>query len=833
MPLEGSELTKEDRESQLYDDFEHFHQNKGETIHDYYVWFAKLINDMRNIKMTMSRMQLNSKFVNNMFPEWGRFVIAVKLNRGLMDSNYDQMYAYLKQHEAHANENKMMLDRFTQHTVDPLTLMSNGRQNRGQENNAWGTGAAGYGGAQNRVGNENLGQAGQIKCYNCNGRQDNTVDEDVDKQLAPTTQTMFMANLSSIDPVYDEASSSYDSDILSEATIRMLIANIMNNIIPYDQYVKDNVVSVVQISRFSDMHEAFNAAQRRIANLESANSHLKNMIQNDDHDELVEYVIGTCSNDFNKGDKQIASTPVTRKKQVTFMDPCETFTNNTPTHVKQQTMNKTNELVIPSTGVKGATTASESKPRRNTKKDRTLPAKSDVKKVEVHPRNNMYSVKRKNHVDSSISYKRTAHIKENHKSNCVTMPAVKSKVLAPVVQYSRKLEDSCQRILSSKSSFPLLQLGIKKHSCYVRDMDGVELIKGCTDRPLVFGFRLLKTYDGDHSRLMNFVKKFSGTVRFGNDHFYAIIGYGDYVIDIDGVELIKGSRGSTLYTISIEYMMKSSPICLLSKASKNKSWLWHRRLNHLNFSTINDLARKDLVRGLPRLKFEKDHLFSAFLRTPQQNNVVKRRNHTLVEAAKTMLIFSKAPMFLWAEAVATAFYTQNRSLIHTRHRKTPYELVHDKKPDLTFFRVFGALCYPTNDNDDLEKLQPTDDIGIFYRTRTYVSDAWIDKFRARTQSGSCSTLRTPVGIKSLQGVTAVQAGATTTMTAKLPILNLGEYDLWLMRIEQYFLMTDYFLWEVIKNGNKVLTKPVGSSEQPYEPTTAEEKLVLEIRNNYL
>nr|GEY35665.1 retrovirus-related Pol polyprotein from transposon TNT 1-94 [Tanacetum cinerariifolium] len=125
MLLEGSELTKEERESQLYNNFEHFRQHKGETIHDYYVWFAKLINDMRNIKMTMSKMQLNSKFVNNMLPKWGRFVTALKLNRRLRDSNYDQLYVYLKKHEAHANENKMMLDRFTQHTVDPLALMSN------------------------------------------------------------------------------------------------------------------------------------------------------------------------------------------------------------------------------------------------------------------------------------------------------------------------------------------------------------------------------------------------------------------------------------------------------------------------------------------------------------------------------------------------------------------------------------------------------------------------------------------------------------------------------------------------------------------------------------
>ncbi|GKA13624.1 retrovirus-related pol polyprotein from transposon TNT 1-94 [Tanacetum coccineum] len=82
-------------------------------------------------------------------------------------------------------------------------------------------------------------------------------------------------------------------------------------------------------------------------------------------------------------------------------------------------------------------------------------------------------------------------------------------------------------------------------------------------------------------------------------------------------------------------------------------------------------------------------------------------------AARSMLIFSIRHEFLWAEAVATACYTQNRSLIHTRHDKTPYELVHNKKPDLTFFWVFGALCYPTNDSEDLGKLQPTADIGIF------------------------------------------------------------------------------------------------------------------------
>nr|GEZ57368.1 retrovirus-related Pol polyprotein from transposon TNT 1-94 [Tanacetum cinerariifolium] len=100
-------------------------------------------------------------------------------------------------------------------------------------------------------------------------------------------------------------------------------------------------------------------------------------------------------------------------------------------------------------------------------------------------------------------------------------------------------------------------------------------------------------------------------------------------------------------------------------------------------------------------------------RTPQQNDNVERRNRMLVEAAQIILIFSKAPMFLWAKVVATACYTLNVSLIHTLHNKTPYELVHNKKPDLTFLIVFGALCYLTNDSEDLGKLQPTADIEIF------------------------------------------------------------------------------------------------------------------------
>ncbi|GJW89382.1 retrovirus-related pol polyprotein from transposon TNT 1-94 [Tanacetum coccineum] len=93
---------------------------------------------------------------------------------------------------------------------------------------------------------------------------------------------------------------------------------------------------------------------------------------------------------------------------------------------------------------------------------------------------------------------------------------------------------------------------------------------------------------------------------------------------------------------------------------------------------------------------------TSFARSPQQNGVIERRNRTLIEAARTMLIYAKAPLFLWAEAVATTCYTQNRSIVRLHHGKTPYELLHDKLPDLSFFHVFGALCYPTNDSENLD-----------------------------------------------------------------------------------------------------------------------------------
>nr|GEY79879.1 retrovirus-related Pol polyprotein from transposon TNT 1-94 [Tanacetum cinerariifolium] len=149
--------------------------------------------------------------------------------------------------------------------------------------------------------------------------------------------------------------------------------------------------------------------------------------------------------------------------------------------------------------------------------------------------------------------------------------------------------------------------------------------------------------------LINFVWKFLGTVRFGNDHIAATLGYGDlkwgnitiiwvyfveglghnlflvgqfydadlevafrrntcFVRDLDGVDLLKGNRSTNLYTINHYDMASASPICLMARATPTKSWLWHQCLSHLNFDTINDLAKNDLVFGLPKFKYAKENL---------------------------------------------------------------------------------------------------------------------------------------------------------------------------------------------------------------------------------
>nr|GFC81484.1 retrovirus-related Pol polyprotein from transposon TNT 1-94 [Tanacetum cinerariifolium] len=104
---------------------------------------------------------------------------------------------------------------------------------------------------------------------------------------------------------------------------------------------------------------------------------------------------------------------------------------------------------------------------------------------------------------------------------------------------------------------------------------------------------------------------------------------------------------------------------------------------------------------------------TSIARTPEQNGVVERRNRTLVEAARTMLSTAKVPLFFWAKAIATACFTQNRSLVIPRHEKTPYHIINDRKSSVKFFHIFGSICYIVRDEENLDKMKEKGDECIF------------------------------------------------------------------------------------------------------------------------
>ncbi|GJW20495.1 retrovirus-related pol polyprotein from transposon TNT 1-94 [Tanacetum coccineum] len=217
-----------------------------------------------------------------------------------------------------------------------------------------------------------------------------------------------------------------------------------------------------------------------------------------------------------------------------------------------------------------------------------------------------------------------------------------------------------------------------------------------------------KHMTGNLKLLINFVWKFLGTVRFGNHHVAAILGYGDLQwgnILIARVYYVEG-LGHNLFSVE-QFCDSDLEDIFVPRVSKEKA----KKASHPPKPVPNSKQRLHLLHMDLCSPMRVESINGK--RTAQQNGVVERRNRTLVEAARTMLIFSGALLFLWAEAIATTCYTQNRSIIYRRFNKTPYELINGRKPDISFLHVFGALCYPKNGHEDIGKLGAKGDIGFF------------------------------------------------------------------------------------------------------------------------
>nr|GEX73128.1 hypothetical protein [Tanacetum cinerariifolium] len=454
--------------------------------------------------------------------------------------------------------------------------------------------------------------------------------------------------------------------------------------------------------------------------------------------------------------------------------------------------------------------------------------------------------------------------------------------------------------------------------------------------------------------------------KFGNDHIEKIMGYGDYKIgnvtisrvylvkglghnlfsvrqfcdsdlevafrqhtcfipNLDGVDLLTRSQENNLYTLSLGDMMPSSPICLLSKASQTKSWLWHRRLLHLNLGAINHLARQGLVRGLPKLKFKKDHLCStcamgkskkkshkpksedtnqeklyllhmdlcgpirvasvngkkyilvivddysrftwvgishetSVARSPQQNGVIERCNRTLIEAARTIL----GPALI--EMTPT---TISSGLLPKPSSSTPYVPPSRNDWDLLFQPIFDELLTPPPSVEPsapkvivsiADAIPPVQAESIGSPSSTTVDQDAPSPSKSQTTPKTQSFVIPQDVEEDIHDIEVAHMGNDLLFDVPIPEvasaqsssmepkekqqvfnaageeLNAVKHKLMLLdaaaegqvnttKIEQYFLMTDYSLWEVILNGDSpVPTRIVERVSQPVSPTNAEQRL---------
>nr|GEW47602.1 hypothetical protein [Tanacetum cinerariifolium] len=215
----------------------------------------------------------------------------------------------------------------------------------------------------------------------------------------------------------------------------------------------------------------------------------------------------------------------------------------------------------------------------------------------------------------------------------------------------------------------------------------------------------------------------------------------DFKLLDDANVLLRTPRQHNMYSIDLNNIVPHKDLtCLVAKASADEGMLWHRRLGHLNFKTMNKLVRQNLVKGLPTKCFENNHTYTAFLkgkqhkaswikrefsnaRTPQQNGVAERRNRTLIEAARTMLADAKLLVTFWAEAVNTACYVQNKVLVNKSQNKTLYELFNGRTPAIGFLKPFGCHVMILNTLDNLGKFEAKGDKGTNSTNLSGIKDA--------------------------------------------------------------------------------------------------------------
>nr|GEU34028.1 Gag-Pol polyprotein [Tanacetum cinerariifolium] len=788
---QGESLNIQDVKTNLFWEFGKFTSHDGETMESYYTRFFKLMNEMIQNNLSVATMQVNIQFLQQLQLEWSRFVTIVKQQHKLDEVSYHKLFDILKQYQKEVNE---LHAKSLARNANPLTLVATAQR------------MMNVAGPKENVGSPVVQQSG-IQCFNY--KEFGHFAKECRKPKRIKTPRIIRKRCCCANKLRKNDQNDVESD-----DERVALANLIANL-------------------KLDVDE---------------NKKIQNQLKKENT---------TLNQELKERKTILAETSKTLGESNSVWDSCLVALQN-----KRLSLRSIRPLMTVSLTMTNLKTQNDSfifvhelkqEMHADLKYVESLKNKIDELESDKAEFSNMYDMILQEYLKAQLQDKNIAISELKKLIEKGKGKSVKTKFDKPsVVRQPNAQRISRPSVLVDSDHFACVTKMLNDVNARTKKPNIVPISnrkpKGHANKSIATPhkkkvaskftnqkpksyYRMLyektgcmKHMTGNLKLLCNFVEKYLGTVRFGNDQFAPILRYGDlvqgniminkvyyierlnhnlfsvgqfcdadlevafqkstcFVRDLQGNDLLTGNRGSNPYTISLQESTSSTPLYLMDKASQTQVWLWHQKLSHLNFDYMNLLSKKDVVIGLPKLKFIKDQLCSSYevskekrssfkskavpsskgrlnllhmdlcgpmrvasingkkyilvivddyskytwtlflrieflnktlnaffeeegikhqtstARIREQNGVVERRNRTLVEAAQTMLSALKLLLFFWAEAIATACYTQNRSIIISNHDKTTYHIINDRKPSIKHLHIFGCICYLTRDAD--------------------------------------------------------------------------------------------------------------------------------------
>nr|GEX19491.1 hypothetical protein [Tanacetum cinerariifolium] len=722
---QGESINVQDFKTNLFWEFGKFTLHDGESLESYYLRFYKMMNELTRNQCKVTNHQVNVQFLLQLQPEWQRFVTLVKQSQELKNVSYHKLYDILKQHQHEVNE--IRAEKIAR-IVNPLALeidklmalislsfkkiykptnnnlcTSSNTSRANQDNSPRIHRNARY--KSQRSGNvaearETVGssmvQKSGIQCYNC--KEFGHVARECQnlkrpKDAASHREKILLCKQEETGIQLNALQADWKDDTDDESEDQELEAHYM-------------YMAKIQEVQNDDHYDVFAIECQHPEQSESI--YKTYLIEHDAHNVIIELVDMNFNSeqiDQNDEDVDLAKEHTTSNELDLLFSP-----------MFDELLNGSTKVVSKSSAVSAADAPNQRQQPSAPLNNHTTP----VPTCQNPP------------MTTSVISSENINQAEPHAENDEVADDEFINIFSTTVQ--DKGEKSSRHVDSSNM-----------HTFYQRVIPTTSVSRPQLksnpqrDRVLRSNSRGKKLEVEEHHLEVAFRKLTC------------------FICDLKGNDLLTGSRGTNLYSITLQDTNSPNPICLMAKETSSQAWLWNRRLSHLNFDTINLLSKNDIVVGLPKLKFINDHLCSScelgkakrksfhskltpslkrrlhllhmdlcgpmriariqhqksVARTPEQNSVVERQNRTLVEAARTMLSAAKVPLFFWAESIATACFTQNCSLVIPRHEKTPYHIINERKPSVKFFYIFGSICYIVRDGENLDKMKEKCDECIF------------------------------------------------------------------------------------------------------------------------